>query len=174
MVHKPTFWNSDKIVSSLAFLVSTVTLLTLMYQTYLMQKQQYATVLPYVTIVSSAPDTTMYSLSLINNGIGPAFIQNISVHYKDSIYELDPSSFLQGVIYPHTPVSFSYASVSKGMLLPAEEKVNMVSIQGSEKDARILAGLFYDDAQVEVVYRSVFDETWRVSGIAGIPEKLDD
>ena len=42
------FWSSDKFLSLLTFLISIGTFSTFVYQTYLIQKQQYANVLPYL------------------------------------------------------------------------------------------------------------------------------
>jgi hypothetical protein len=42
------FWSSEKFLSLLAFLLSIGTFSTFAYQTCLIQKQQYANVLPYL------------------------------------------------------------------------------------------------------------------------------
>ena len=49
-VGKKKFWSSDKFLSLLAFLISLGTFSTFAYQTYLIQKQQYASTMPYLSI----------------------------------------------------------------------------------------------------------------------------
>lgn len=45
---KKRFWNTDKLMSFLAILLSVGTLLVFIYQTNLIRKQQYAAVYPYL------------------------------------------------------------------------------------------------------------------------------
>ena len=47
---KKSFWSSDNLLSLFAFLVSVGTFSTFAYQTYLIQKQQYASMMPYLMI----------------------------------------------------------------------------------------------------------------------------
>ena len=86
---RKSFWSSDKLLSLFAFLVSVGTFSTFAYQTYLIQKQQYVSTMPYLMLFLNSDGSgeyTQHSISLANNGIGPAFIQDIKIHYRDSIY----------------------------------------------------------------------------------------
>lgn len=92
------FWNSDKIISLSAFVISIATLLALMYQirlsgeqNELVRKQQYASVLPYLAIqVGTNNGSELFRLTLKNNGVGPAFIDEIRVVYNSQTYVGDP------------------------------------------------------------------------------------
>ena len=57
---KKKFWSSDKFLSLLAFLISIGTFFTFAYQTYLIQKQQYANTMPYLSIENYRDGTQAY------------------------------------------------------------------------------------------------------------------
>ena len=90
---KKITWNSDKILSISAFVVSIATLLALLYQVKLAQnqvelvrKEQKASVMPYIEIWPNYTNKNSANLALINNGIGPAFIEEISVLSNEKVY----------------------------------------------------------------------------------------
>lgn len=174
-MNKPKFWTSDKIISISAFLISLATLFTLMFQTRLMQKQQYASALPHLMIGDSYSNQS-FSLSLVNNGVGPAFIQDIKIYYDGKSFDHDPASFLRTIMRENNSesINFHWTLVSKGRVLPAGKSIEMIGVQNSAKDADKLLKIFVEEAVVEIIYTSIYDETWRVKGLAGVPEKLDD
>ena len=86
-------WSSDRWLSLLAIIASLGTLFTVAYQTDLIRKQQYASVLPYLEIWNSTGGDS-YRLILLNNGIGPAFVEGVNIYYRDTIYQMDPANFL--------------------------------------------------------------------------------
>src|SRR4051794_40080867 len=101
------FWNADKFISLSAFLISMATFVVLIYQTQLWQeqnqlahKQQYASVLPYLELAYSIPNSRAFALKLANHGVGPAFIKAIRVHYKGKTFEGDPKDFIVNVRWP--------------------------------------------------------------------------
>ncbi len=180
------FFNPDRIVGSSAFIISLGTFLVLVYQTYLSNKQaqlyyeqaalnrrqQYAAVLPYLELWSRT-DKGVYNLDLVNNGLGPAFIRSIRVHYQGKIYEGDPAQFLYEVIVPaDSSLKFGFTSINIGRLMPAGQSLTLIGVTNSEEKAQKLRKLFRDSAQVEVVFASVYEETWRVKGIGNSPQKM--
>ena len=100
-VGKKKFWSSDKFLSLLAFLISLGTFSTFAYQTYLIQKQQYANTMPYLTIENyrdGRQEYYNYKTGFINNGVGPAFIQGVKIYYKDSVFYQGPAGFFSSYI----------------------------------------------------------------------------
>lgn len=83
------FWNTEKIVSFSAVLISIGTLIVLIYQTNLMSQQQRLSVLPYVTMGNMGAYTPNSRYMVFNNGIGPAFVEKIKVKYKGNTYPYD-------------------------------------------------------------------------------------
>jgi hypothetical protein len=130
MLNKP-FWDTDKIVSFSAFFISFGTFAIYLYQTHLIQKQQHASVLPYLEIENSQPDEKTYKLILANNGIGPAFIRKIGIHYQGKFYEYDPANFYGRVYHkqhPEDTLGFIISNVSPGRLIPANTQIEMILI----------------------------------------------
>ncbi|MGD1889542.1 MAG: hypothetical protein ACFB15_02905 [Cyclobacteriaceae bacterium] len=179
------FWNSEKIISLSAFVVSIATLLALMYQirlsgeqNELAQKQQYASVLPYLEIMPQNRNPTHFRIALVNNGIGPAFIDEIRVVYEEQTYVGDPYAFHRNQIMKTDTIYFSYANISEGRVLPVGEEVILIEVDGSLEDKEKLMNWFSQNqegkelARIEVVYSSVYGARWVTRGIAAIPEPL--
>ncbi|MEM9671450.1 MAG: hypothetical protein AAF992_02590 [Bacteroidota bacterium] len=179
------FWNSEKIISLSAFVVSIATLLALMYQirlsgeqNELVRKEQYASVLPYLEIWPSSRSSTHFSLGIVNNGIGPAFIDEVKVVYEGQEYEGDPNTFYYSKIIETDTVLFAYGSVGKGHVLRAGEERGIIETNVSRADADKLKYWFgrptadVERAKVEITYSSVYGERWVTRGIAAIPEPL--
>ena len=66
--------------------------------------------MPYLVISYSSdldvysPDSiTSYELFLSNNGLGPAFIEEVKVIYQGKTYQMDPANFLKKEIKPERP-----------------------------------------------------------------------
>ncbi|MEQ8904360.1 hypothetical protein [Ekhidna sp.] len=170
-------WSSDRWLSLVAIIASLGTLFTIVYQTDLIRKQQYASVLPYLEMWNSQPGRPgeSYIYLLMNNGIGPAFIKEVKIHYKDSVYNHDPASFTFSVIKPIDSITnVSYSNIKKGRLVPAGEQMELVGVTKDTVNAPILKKWFSDQdvIQVEIIYESVYGERWSARGIASEPMKL--
>ncbi len=174
-MNKSKFWNADKILSLTAFLISVGTFLLLGYQTHLIRIQQYASALPYLEMWNSSPDEKQYKLILANNGVGPAFVKEVKMHYKGKVYAYDPVTFYQKVIWPKDTIRFISTNLNPGQVIPAGHQVELVVVGDSEKYAGKLKALFNGDGDVtiEVEYSSIYEEVWRKKGMMNPPEKLE-
>ncbi|WP_299364398.1 hypothetical protein [Winogradskyella sp.] len=78
-------WTTEKIMSSSALFISVISLIALLYQSYLareenklMQKQQSASVLPYLSQwISNSSEG--HQIVIGNKGVGPAFIEKVEL-----------------------------------------------------------------------------------------------
>ena len=192
------FWNADKIISLSAFVVSIATLLALMYQIRLsgkqnelaqrqqelVRKQQYASVLPYLELVVGQNNgDRLFEFLLYNNGVGPAFIEEVRIVYNDQEYSGSLLDFYRAVVLQKedTVVDLGTRGVYKGNLIPAGRLTAMLtaydySLTPEERDQLIeWFGRPTKDpelARVEIIYSSVYGERWIVRGIGAIPESL--
>lgn len=167
--------SADRIVSLTAIIVSLGTLFTIVYQTQLIRKQQYASVLPYIEMWNSNQGHS-YSYVLVNNGIGPAFIKGVKIHYGDSVIDGDLSFFAFNVIKPIDSVkNYSYSNIKSGSLIPAGNRMNLISVKGDTLNAGILRRWLSEDEsiQVEIIYESVYGERWSAKGLATEPVRLN-
>jgi hypothetical protein len=140
------FWDADKLLGLSALLVSLSSLWLFYFQTQLMQKQQYAAVLPYLELWNTGSENS-YSLVLANNGIGPAFVQSFEIHYKGKTYSLDPSNFLgleiiakDTATYKNTPII--YSNLMKGQLIPAGKEIKLITIENNPNAVQKIRELF--------------------------------
>jgi hypothetical protein len=173
--------NNDRLFGIAAFLISMGTFFVYIYEARLLQKQQYASALPYLEMWNSKPKPGIYKLVLVNNGVGPAFIKDIKVHYRGKVYKGDHVRFYQTVIPQHERIQFLNSNIPVGRVIPAGQSIDIISLEGSLAAADRVNKLFgdgkakdTDKAKIEITYSSVYDETWRVFGMQGAPQKLDD
>ncbi|GAB4246597.1 MAG: hypothetical protein Tsb0034_25550 [Ekhidna sp.] len=171
-------WSSDRLLSLVAIIASLGTLFTIVYQTNLIRKEQYASVLPYLEMWNSNPgkDGESYIFLLMNNGIGPAFLKEVKIHYNDSVYTDDPASFAHKVIKPKDALSnFFYSNIKKGRLIPAGQRLELIGVKNDSTNASILRRWFSNRnvLEVEIVYESVYGERWSSRGIATEPVLLN-
>ncbi|MDX1942884.1 MAG: hypothetical protein SFU99_20135 [Saprospiraceae bacterium] len=166
-------WNLDKTLSLLAFLISLGTFFLLYYQTRLTQKQQYASVLPYLEIFNRNPRAEDYTFAITNNGIGPAFIEKVNIHYNGKTFRMDPANFLYSEIYPKDTITFGHTNLPEGRVISPGVVMELLEVQQSLEDARKLRALFgRSEAVLEVIYTSVYGEKWVVSS-GNFPIKID-
>jgi hypothetical protein len=150
------FWSADKIVSFSAIFISLCTLIIFIYQTNLIQKQQSASVMPFVELYSSGVDTGEYKLVLTNNGTGPAFIRGLKIKYNGETYNADPAGFLRNVLPDHLQFTDLTSDLYIGQALPAGAHVELITVSNSKEGASRLRSLFGNQqARIEIIYASV-------------------
>lgn len=171
---KKPFWSAEKILAVSAIFISVSTLFTILYQTNLMRKQQYASVLPYLEVWNSGLSRTSYNLVVVNNGIGPAFIDDIRVVFDGKEYPGDPMKFyLAHIIKEDTIRHFHFSYLSKGRLIPPGERIEMMGVDDSRENAKKLKDWFGGDkAKVEIEFSSVYGEKW-LTGKDMKPQKIE-
>jgi hypothetical protein len=175
---KPKFWNADKIVSFSAILISLATMGVYIYQTHLIQKQQHATVMPYLRMGYSY-DSDRFDFIIYNEGVGPAFIEEVNIYYDGKKYkDMDISDFMLEEYYKKDIAlssGLSYANVNKNGLFAAGKNRTLLSCQKSVEKTHKLQDLFFKEkVRMEVIYSSLYGEKWIVSKVDERPKKLED
>lgn len=177
-------WNSDKIVSLSAMSISVLTLIIFIYQTNLMSKQNYLSILPYLQIsISNDKAKNTFSLDIKNHGVGPAIIESVIIYYKGEkhdlrVYDNDLYNYLKSEMPVLDSVNFfSSSTLDRGIAIPANSNYNVFKVFETEKDYELLTssienllkqGLYY-----EITYRSIQDERWLIHSNSEGPKKLD-
>lgn len=176
-------WNSEKILGISAMSISFITLVIFIYQTNLMSKQNYLSILPYLSISTSDNSATnTFAITLDNYGVGPAIIENVVLSYQGKNEDLSDydNEFLK-YLKAKTPIldsitAISYSTLDKGMAIPAGTKYNILTIF-TEKDYKLykttLEELIAKGLYFEINYKSIQDEHWRINNLSKGPEKLD-
>lgn len=179
---KLKFWNdSNTLLSFSAIFISAVTLFILIYQTSLAskqfdleQKQQLASVMPYLQVGIGNWDEDGFTIYAENNGIGPAFIKKVCMHYQDSVYE---NTDYQQLLYilrdkgEYGDYLDVFSNLLKGSVIPANRKIEHIKIVKGDRPNAWGDLLQSDEVELEIEYASIYDERWVVRGKNNEPIK---
>ena len=175
-------WSTDRVLSISAFFISVISLIALLYQSYLareenklMQKQHSAAVLPYVTQwFDNSPGK--HSMVIANDGIGPARIGKVSfrVGQQEDFNKTDDffrylsttGSFLDSTNY-------LYSTLAEGILLPANREVEVVAFDTAEDFNRFLQLLYEIQFDFTIEYEDVYGARWSLRYDEEIPKKIN-
>lgn len=168
-------WDSDKIFSVSAFVISLATLATLVYQSQIMREHQEKTSFPKLELWNNNSDTR-YQLELKNTGLGPAVLEEIKVIFNDSIYNLDPASFAH--FYKdslRTRFPLGTSSLRKGRVIEPGVRVWPINISYDSIRKHPIANLFRsEEATVIIRYSSVYQHQWEIRGSGTAPTLVDE
>jgi hypothetical protein len=160
-----------------------------LYQTYLTRQAQSASVLPYVSFgVTSNNDGAFVTLR--NDGLGPARIESVRIHFHGKTSEIDPYDFFLKQHSGPLPKGLSVDRITPGRLLPANSTVPMVGVSSGEDRVAMLGEMLRmfaladappswlrelgaeggDKAVIEIVYSSVYGERWRIRSDQQVPQ----
>lgn len=165
-------WNADKIMSTSALFISVISLIALLYQSYLsreenklIQKQQSANVLPYLNQWQSEFDNE-YRIVVGNKGVGPAFITKVEI-VMDETKTFSNSDELFHELFNTTPtldsVSYITSSLIKGFVLPANETIYLLEVSGN-KNIQLTKEVMEEKAiTFSITYKDVYGTEWILS-----------
>ena len=177
-------WNSEKVLSISAMVMSFITLVIFIYQTNLMRRQNYLSILPYLSITTSNSSVdNKFSLSLENHGVGPAIIESVTIDYKGTSYDLanfedELMFFLQAKVpQMDSIIGISHSTLDKGMAIPANKTYNILNITDSEKDYLLLTSglnkLLTEGLNFKIIYKSIQNERWMITNDTQGPKKIN-
>ncbi len=192
MKMKLTF-NADRIIGLSAMLISLMTLFIFLYQTNLLREQSRLSVRPRLTFnkninklvtlnVSDSTNSTLINitLSLRNDGLGPAIIELNKVVDKNSQYDI--LTFFD-TVYPKLKeygVFTQLTELELGEAIPASETIDIFSYQYDvTNENKINAYLNISESYVLpfdilIEYSSLYKEKWMVkSNTKGHPKKVN-
>ena len=177
-------WNSEKVLSISAMTMSFITLLIFMYQTDLMKKQNYLSILPYLSVADSHNSSTLtYELDVYNHGVGPAIIEAVTVIHNDKRYNLrDHDNRVYSLLLHLAPQldsvkNYSTSTLERGLAIPANSKYNIMGVTNSSEDYFLLISelerLLSEGLNFEITYKSMQNEHWMIRIDSEGPIKLD-
>lgn len=186
MKYRITFTKASTILALIASLGS---LYIVFYQTNLMGKQfelqrqeQHTSVFPYISLANTS-SKERYGYLISNTGIGPALINEINIHYKDSVYKNHDlrAAFMRIVtkedsLFRHYK-DIGHSTIRKGMLIPANKVIETVTLpSGMDEEGmnkrRSLRNWFNHQLTIEIIYSSIYGEQWRITSSMEAPEKI--
>ncbi len=141
-----------------------------------MAEQQRLSTMPYLSFGFIGSGTPNFAVYISNNGIGPAFVESIEISYQDSTYQMDLPSFLYSGNVPGMDSidNVFHANIISGQLIPAGREILILEVDNSQEDAdRLLRLLLESGIEAELIYRSAYNERWRLHSNRRIPELID-
>ena len=176
-------WSTDRVLSISAFFISIISLIALLYQSYLareeyklMQKQQSASVMPYLNQFFTNTKGN-YRIVFGNDGLGPAFIRSAKFTMTDSPTFTKTDDFLRYLAESYKgldTLKYTYSTMSEGTLMPANSTQEMVSFQTSEEYRLFYNVLVEHGFNFEIEYEDVYGERWRLRFDEDIPQKISN
>ena len=171
-------WSADRLLGISAISVSFMTFLVLIYQTQIIREQQLLAALPYLQTGNMGFSSPNYTFYLKNEGVGPAFIEDIVIKYKGEIWEgKDLAEFLMAANPEVNQLpNIYYSNIKPGMLIPAGGSLSVIDVrqdhQTSLRFAEILSQYKKEGYGFELIYSSAYGEKWKITDESIAPEKL--
>jgi hypothetical protein len=184
-----TTWDTDRIVALSAMAVGLCTLFITLYQTCLTRQAQGASVLPYLVFAINTTDAGAY-VTLRNDGVGPAMVEDVRIHYRGRDFQQDPYDFFLEHQAGAPSAGLTVDRVMKGRLIPAGATIQMLGSMGGPQRVPMLNELLRlfaiaevpkawlvgagatgtDKAVIEVTYTSVYGDRWRLRSDQAVPQ----
>lgn len=177
-------WNTERLLSFSAMTISFITLVIFIYQTNLMRKQNYLSILPYLMVsTSNNKEKNAFELNIANHGVGPGIIESVTLIYKGKRHDLaDYDNELYKFLGSQAPEldsikNSSSSTLDKGMAIPANYEYNVLRVGNSEKDYQLILGninrLLDEGLDYEIIYKSIQNERWLIRNNSLEPKKLN-
>jgi len=178
ITNKKAFWNSEKLLSISAIIVSIGTFLIFAYQTNLIRKQQYMSVLPYLQFANYHNYSLKYKFILTNKGIGPAIVTSTKISINGKVENKDLATYLgENIVVTKDSINFITSSVYKGMIIAQNETIELVKLGAGNKissSIKLFNMIHNDSLDFIIEYESIYGEKWRISIKDYIPDKIEN
>lgn len=162
--------SNGSIIAFSSLLVATCALLTTFWQVRLSRKHNKLSVKPFLSVHKVLVTGKTPIIKIINNGIGPAFINNIYLKYNGELFTLSSNDsieyFLNSLGYPTNKLYKALCFKSK-LSLSANSEVELLSFTPSKCDERfelnkrIIRELMKVNVNVE--YSCIYEGNYKTS-----------
>lgn len=141
------------------------------------QKMQTGGAMPFVTIGSSNVDDTGkpdISLSLTNNGVGPAILGPIEIRYRGKPVA-SPTELLEACCTDRSATGLSFAtSPSTGVAIRPGESLRFIGLPRTPANEATWQRFQHERWRLSIrsCYCSIFNDCWIAEGMQGIPRPV--
>ena len=180
-----------KNVNYLAIIISILTLIAFIYQTTVISQQQHMSVYPHLMLQNQNGGSLNYTYTLTNKGVGPAIIENLRITAPDGKIYDDLGLFLLKNLPEKYHEDILISNVGHGQLISSGEQIELFAFNynrgfqprqdttvAKTKVAPIVLsdniyGLLNNEGlTIEITYKSVYDDLWKVTNKNKTPSKL--
>ena len=171
-------WNSDKIMSLSAVVISLATLISLVYQARIMREHEMKSAFPKLELWNNW-NRDSYELELINTGVGPAIIENVRVEYEDSIYNMDQANFTYFYLENIKGIKdqqFGHSNIMSGRIIQNGQRVKLIHTNRKDtiSDDAVEELWRRGKAKIILKYSSVYEQHWVLEGTGEFPKRIDE
>lgn len=131
-------------------------------QTFLMQRQQHASVWPYLELGFYITGSDGFKITLTNKGVGPAIVKEVDIQYKGQQY--DRLEKVAKQILQDTAFNYSIYSTNppdNRVFAPGESLI-IFNVKPKGYAARLSKST--DQINIKIRYASVFGQKWETDG----------
>lgn len=177
--------KKENIYLTIPILISTITLLVFIYQTNLIQQQQYMSVYPHLKLFNENSNSLNYQYVLSNLGIGPAFITKIEVKDTNDHHYQSVNEYLATKLSINDSIWIHNSDIYEGQLLPANTKVVLYGLHSEEEcqemglnpntqwgASKLRSILNSEEFSLKITYKSIYGEHWSIEKGKLFPIKL--
>ncbi len=158
------------LIALAAILINVITVSVYVYQTRLMQQQQYASAWPYLEWRMVYNQSDGFYMIVKNNGVGPAIIKNVSITYENEpVQELDS---IMKVLADTTMFPYLYRDVNNRVIPPGGE-IRPIQVNDLLLSELIYYRLIEKSFAYEICYESIYGEQWTSLGTEVVESKCD-
>ncbi|GAA0871417.1 hypothetical protein GCM10009117_05630 [Gangjinia marincola] len=158
--------STDKVVAIAAIVISVCALVTTVYQTIILKKEQHASVWPRISLLHTwrtGTNESHYRLTLSNLGLGPAIIEDYKIIHKDSSFVNFAS--LSKNIAKEAGLADSlayedYMDLFGDQVVPHNKTFVVLYISNKNQIEAFLKELKH--IHIEIKYKSLYDDTFQV------------
>jgi hypothetical protein len=117
-----------------------------------------------------------YAVDLINNGLGPALIENFFIKVDGKVISgegAEPIEKTLKILFPSHNYKSQQSFLAKGYSMAAKERSNIVAVQFMNQPlpTREFVEHAMNRADMEIIYKSLYEETFRLSTSDEKPNK---
>jgi hypothetical protein len=175
--------NIEMIIGIAAIITSLCALVVSIIQTSSSMKQQEAAVFPYLsTNYDDGPGYTNFNI--FNDGLGPAFINQVTVKMTDTTYNQIATPFLNfhNQIKMKNKPSFSKSELHKGWVIKSGEKRTLYSIQHKlpydtisviKYDSLFNSRFKNESPKIEIFYNDIYGNCFLYKSPEGIVKRVE-
>ncbi len=152
--------KSEKILSILAIFIAVLALVTSIWQGIEDRRHNRFSVRPLLNFEILNKNDSIRSISLTNNGLGPAIIENFSIHNKDHVWTSADGN-------PWYKVAKAYDLLDKYTWMWYYGKGNFIKVEEFDTPFSYkvdTSSIEYLDIRVKIKYSSIYGEKFELDG----------
>ena len=157
-------------VGVIAIIINLITVFVYIYQTNLMQKQQNASVWPYIEWEAHYVENEEFKIQVSNNGIGPALVLNTTIKVNGKV-QPNVDSLLTALVDTRR-IPYLRGDIDR-RVLPAGARINLIETKDPKWSELLYYAIQDKKLEIEICYESIYKEQWLSIGKEAVESKCN-